>query len=103
MICIRFTCIYKTHFHRLFARLLPEEPLELGPRGHGHDEGPVHEPVGWAGHRLQLSGRKTVAHLLSVPVVQLIAQGANNTEAIGSILILIRIRKRKKGIPILDC
>ena len=37
-------------------RLVPAQPLQQWPRGHSHDEGPVHEFMGWPGHRLQLSG-----------------------------------------------
>lgn len=38
------------------SRLFPEKPFQLWPRGHSHDEGSVHELVGWAGNWLQLPG-----------------------------------------------
>lgn len=37
-------------------RLFPEKPFQLWPRGHSHDEGSVHELVGWAWDGLQLPG-----------------------------------------------
>lgn len=40
-------------------RFFPEEPIKFGPRGHGHDEGSVHESVGWTGHRPPLPGTHT--------------------------------------------
>lgn len=34
----------------LCVRVIFEKPIQPGSRGHGHDEGPVHESVGWPGH-----------------------------------------------------
>lgn len=47
----------RCHRSRLcLNRLVPAEPLQLGPRGHGHDEGPIHESVGRPGHGPLLPG-----------------------------------------------
>lgn len=39
-----------------FSRLIFKKPFQLGPRGHCHDEGAVHEFMGRTRHRLQLPG-----------------------------------------------
>lgn len=43
----------------LCVRIVSKESLQPGSRGHSHDEGPVHEPVGRPGHVLDHSGNTT--------------------------------------------
>lgn len=42
-------------------RLLFKKPLQLRPRGYSHDEGSVHELMGWTRHGLQMPGTVSMA------------------------------------------
>lgn len=55
--------VYTEHGSCVF-RVLPEEPLQSGPRGHSHDEGPVHESVGRPGHVRNYPGSTTATSFI---------------------------------------